>query len=317
MSENQNIIVADESALYLYLHSSGLDKFDPKPVWSNPLEACASSSRELCEFNTSHPLFGGEPVCLLSRDQANKRETKKIKVRRCSFDLPPKSFYQLRDGLYITSPELTFVRMASFVSETELTKIGTNLCARYYIRERDKELPTRSSFLTTIEDLEAYIKSVEGMRGSLKAQKVLKRMFENSASPEETNTAIQFCNPVRCGSFGLPFKELNYDFKIGRKLLISEQTEYVLDLANSILKKAIEYDGKDSHKDPGKDMRRRNALAALGWQVHPIDRSVLYNPDETVRFAYQIAKILGMRIRRPAGWESKFIELRKDLGLPV
>lgn len=317
MAENQNIIVADESALHLYLHARGLDELGAKPAWGDPLEACASSSRELCDFNTNHPLFGGEPVCLLSKDEANRRHTSRIKVRRCSFSLPPKSFYQLRDGLYITSPELTFVRMAAFASETTLTKIGTNLCARYYIHDHDKELPTRPRFLTSIESIEAYIDSVEGMQGTRKARRALKRMFENSASPEETKTAIQFCNPVRCGSFALPFKELNYDFKIGRRLLISEQTEYSLDLANPVLKEAIEYDGKDSHKDPGKDKRRRNALAALGWRVYPIDRSVLYNPDETVRFAHQMAKIVGIRIRRPADWESRFIELRKDLGLPV
>ena len=83
------------------------------------------------------------------------------------------------------------------------------------------------------------------------------------------------------------------------------------------LKACIEYDGELYHSDAGKDVQRRNALAALGWHVFPLGKDVLYDPVATERFAYQVAKGLGIRIRKPACWEERFVELRHDLDLPV
>ena len=89
----------------------------------------------------------------------------------------------------------------------------------------------------------------------------------------------------------------------------------MLDLANSEKRAAAEYDGKDSHEDAGADKRRRNALAAFGWTVFPIDKEIFKSIRATEKAARQIACKLGVRIRKPANWEEKHRELRRDLGL--
>ena len=133
----------------------------------------------------------------------------------------------------------------------------------------------------------------------------------------ETKTMLQFCIPLRKGGFNLPFKEMNYEISPGREALVSGQDGFSLDLANPDLGVCIEYDGGEYHRDASKDKRRRNALAALGWEVFPIDKEVLYDPIATERFANQVARYLGLRIRKPSSWDEKFIELRRALDLPV
>ena len=77
----------------------------------------------------------------------------------------------------------------------------------------------------------------------------------------------------------------------------------------------MEFDGEDYHKDAGKDKRRRNELEAMGWAIFPIDKHVLHDPLATIRVAGQVAKRMGVRLRRSASWEARFHNLRRELGL--
>ena len=48
-----------------------------------------------------------------------------------SAGFPAGSFVRLRDGLYISSPERSFVEMATELSLVELVRYGCLLCSRY------------------------------------------------------------------------------------------------------------------------------------------------------------------------------------------
>ena len=98
---------------------------------------------------------------------------------------------------------------------------------------------------------------------------------------------------------------------------VTEQDNYSIDMIALGRGIGLEYDGDDSHQDPSKDKRRRNELNALGWNIFPIDKNVLYDPAATERLAYQLAKAMGVRLRKPRSWETKYVKLRMDLGLPV
>lgn len=317
MASLENIVIADESALHFYLHVSGLDQVGAQKTKGDPLSLCADSSMGLSSFNTNNPLYGGEPVSVLVGDSASRRSTRHVKAKCCAYDLPCGSFVKLRKGLYLTSPQLTFARMARNASETELAAVGMALCARYYVRQGEGRIMDRDDYLVTPKQLGDYLQKVPGMRGSTRAARALRWVVANSGSPAETQMKLQFCQPLWCGGFALPFSVMNYDVRSGRLLRFTEQGDYCIDLVNPQLRVGLEYDGELYHLDASKDKRRRNALAALGWTVFPIDKAVLYNPEATEKAALQIARFLGIRVQKPRCWGSKFIELRQDLGLPV
>ena len=317
MAKKSNIIIADESALFLYDHIATLDQCKATIARINPLPRSASCGEDFHSFNAAHPLYGGTPVSVLVNDASARRQSGIVSSRYCPYDLPTGSFYKLRDNLYLASPELVFARMGNFISEMRLAETGLNLCGRYYKNLDTGKIDDRRELLTTPERIEQYLKKVPDLRGSGKARKALRWVVGNSGSPMESKVKLQFANPLWTGSMGLPFTHMNYDVTAGRLTGLTKQNDFCIDLANPILKEGLEYDGEESHLDPSKDKRRRNALEALGWHVTPIDKSVLYNPEATKQAGLQIARRLGMRIQFPKHWEEKFEHLRKELELPV
>lgn len=317
MAKNRNIIIADESALFFYEHIPSVSQCGAKAAHGNPLSHCACCGEDFGHFNANHPLYGGAPVSVLVSSASARRQSANVASRYCSNDLPSGSFLKLREGLYLASPELVFVRMSNLVSEVRLAEIGLNLCGRYYINLDTGDIDDRLEFLTTPARISRYLDKTPDLRGSVKARKALRWVKGNSGSPAESKMVIQFGNPLWSGGFGLPFTHLNYDVSAGRLANLTEQDDFCIDYVNPRLKQGLEYDGKDAHQDASKDKRRRNALEGLGWHVFPIDKSVLYNAEATKQAGMQIARHLGIRLQFPKHWEKKYECLRRELQLPV
>lgn len=314
MERYGNIIVGDQSALFLYLHDK-CNFIEREPDEFNPLLSCAKTSEELHAFNFDHWLFGAHPVELLVPHQELRRHSSNICCRCTGYDLPSDAFYELRSGLHITSPELTFVRMGQRgLSTVQLAEIATNLCARYYLSSNG-EILDRPHYVTTTKRLGAFLKRVEGMRGVNHAKDALQFAMDNSGSPIETKMMLQYRLPLHRGGMNLPFTHMNYDVEAGRLAQSVEQTKFCIDLVDHVRHFGIEYDGQ-CHDNPSKDKQRINELAVLGWTVFPLDSRVLYNAENTIRAGKQIAKMMNLRIRRDDDWEKHFKNLRRELGLP-
>ena len=316
-ASTKNVAICDESALYYLLHCDTVEAAIEKPGYRSPFANYATSIEELRAFNTKHPLFGGEPVIVATDDRRLRVRPGEVKAHLFTSPAPPHSFFELRSGLHMSTPELVFARMANYATEIQLVEIGMNLCARYYINVATGKIEDRSAFLTTPKKLETYLESATSLRGHRAALRALRWVLPNSGSPEETRMKIQFANPLWQGAFALPFTMMNYDVSSGRLRGLTEQDNYSIDMIALGRGIGLEYDGDDSHQDPSKDKRRRNELNALGWNIFPIDKNVLYDPAATERLAYQLAKAMGVRLRKPRSWETKYVKLRMDLGLPV
>ena len=317
MEGSGNIVIGDESALHLLMHDDTAWRIKQSGFYGDPLAGCAHDSTGLEAFNCQHPLYGRAPVKLLVPARELRRKTSTIEARLASGAYPAPAFFQLRDGLFVAMPELVFLRMAERRSLVQVVVHGVDLCGRYYLRLPSNDVTERSAYLTSPERLNCFIGAADGLRGSKVARAALEFVAANSASPEETRSWVQFCLPARYGSFGLDFTHMNYDVRAGRLAKLTMQNAYSVDIANPTSKKGMEYDGGPYHQDASADKRRRNELKALGWDIFPLDASVLYNPDATIRFAGQVAKNMGRRLRLSATWERKFVQLRKDIGLPV
>ena len=317
MGRAGNIVIGDSSAEFLFMHDDAIKRIAGHESWANPLKACACGIRELMDFNVKHPLFGEGPVTLLVPSKTLRRNNVEIASRYIADEFPAKSFFELRNGLYMVMPECMFTLAASRLPLPALVALGVNLCGRFYLAGPDDEIRRRSNFLATPESLLAYAQAAAYRRGASKAEQAVRFIAPNSGSPAETQTWVQFCMPMRHGGMGLGFTHMNYDVKAGRLAQLTTQNEFCIDFVDVISHKALEFDGKEYHIDAGKDKRRRNDLKMLGWDVYPIDGASLYHPDETIRCAKQLARIMGKRFRPPKGWEKRFIALRESIGLPV
>lgn len=314
---NSNIVIADHSAFYALMHSDWSQFVAQNICRSNPLARSAATIAGLTEFNLDNPHYGARPISLLVPAVADRRNTEDIICRYCSAEYPAHSFFRLRAGLYMASPELVFVRMASMTTEIQLAEIAMNLCGRYYIEVNTREISRRSSFLTTPKKLSEYAHKAAGVRGAKKAINSLRWVLPNTGSPFETKMKLLFCHPLGRGGFALPFTAMNYDVKAGKLEAITAQSEYSIDMVDEDTGICMEYDGEQYHLDQSVDKRRRNELKALGWDIFPLDKAVLNDPDATIRLAMQIAKTMGVRIRRSNAWMGKYVKLRKELNLPV
>lgn len=311
-----NIVIADESALFFHLHTAE-DTAMGTPIREFTLaEGYAGSSEELSRFNTQHPLFGGEPVSVLVPERRLRMCVGGIDAKLCTLQLPINSVMRLRDGLYIASPELTFLRLANGRSEASTAEIGMNLCARYYLNASSDNIEDRPDFLTTPDELQSFLEEADGARGCRKAKLALRWVLPNSGSPMETKMAVLFRLPLGKGGFALPFDAMNYDVRTGRHTRVSDQSWYCIDMVSKKYQVGMEYDGLDYHLDKMLDIRRRNALLSIGWEIFPLGKDVLFDADATEKLGYQVAKRMGIRIQKPKSWESKYAKLRNDLGLP-
>lgn len=189
-------------------------------------------------------LFPHEPLHLLVRSRLDRRWQPDLITHSCTKNLSPGSFFSLGEGLFVTSPELTFIQVACRLSLESLIHFGMMLCGMY-CREpialaqpdgcseplRDVELcsakngglalrPSRSRRLkkrvplTSADDLRAYAEGVRSMQGrSLNgvrlALRVLPYVIDRSRSPMESALAMALCLPRRFGGFALPLPSLN------------------------------------------------------------------------------------------------------------
>ncbi len=317
MAGQGNIVISDESALHLLMHGDWSSCLTFSVTQIDPLQKCATSKEEFKAFNALNPLYGPPPISLLVQKGSQKRQSDEYLCRIAKSDYPSGSFFLLRDGLYVATPELVYLRMGYFSTESQLVEIGTNLCGRYYIDYKADKIVDRTGYLTTPDKLKAYIGAAVDVRGSKKALSALRWVAPNSASPYETKVKMVFCHPLSKGGFGLPLSHMNYDIQAGRLQHIMAQSKYSLDLADPRRKVALEYDGDEYHQNSSDDKRRRNELTALGWTVYPIDKAVFHDPDATIRLAEQIARRMKVRLRRSPAWEQKYLKLRQELHLPT
>ena len=314
-SQRPAIAICDQSALFFYLHCDCGSAYTSMLAADDPFENYASSLTDLRHFNTEHPLYGGEPISVFTPNRNLRTFSKDIVTHLINPKLPDNSFIELRAGLYLSSPELVFARMANYVSEATLARIGMDLCARYYISPADGEILDRSSFLTSPSDLRKYLKAAPTLRGCAKALKALDWVRPNSGSPRESQAFLVLNMPFWAGGYALGLDLLNYDVINNKPAALGKQEGPIIDIVNTEHRVGIEYDGRDYHKDKAKDDRRRNIINSHGWTTFTLGKETLSSIAETEKFAHQVAKTLNKRIRKPKNWRNKHRELRNQLDL--
>ena len=305
-------------------HVPGLSPFDVRPashqVRLARLTTCVDVPSGIeTQDHLGQALLGIEPPVHLAVTDPNARRSSSL--RRCHLmaaPLPSGGFMRLRPGLYMATPELTVVAMATALSRTELLALIHCLCGRFVpvAGEGMRKAPP----VTRVDAIASFVRRNPGLRGGSATLRALRLAHDRCASPMEVALLLLACLPCRHGGFGLPFPLVNerivpsreYAGKLG-------QGWYECDMLWPKAHVVMEYDGEEGHAGADKmahDAARRNDLRHLGNTVFVITKRQLYSEPGLERAMAQVSRAIGFKPRhRQMGleWNLQHARLRQEL----
>ena len=216
-------------------------------------------------------------------------------------------------GLYLLSPELLYLQLSRGMDVAQLWMLASELTARYGLdtraevsrqhihrasaahskrfEEADRSLSvseqadedSNSLFerapLTTPEALRTVVESAGHGPRSL-AHRVASLVLGGARSPKEAQLAALLVLPRRLGGRGISGMELNHVFELPRQAqVIAGRRTVEGDLYIPGIRRNIEYDSEQHHADReqrDRDIRKANALRAIGVDVRTVTRTQLY-----------------------------------------
>lgn len=226
-----------------------------------------------------------------------------IHVHQVSCALPRRSFVKVAEGLYVASPELTFVQMASVLEEGALCACGMELTGGYPLDAEfrpDGEVVYVRAPVTSQTLLASYADRYQGRGGINKARRAAKHLLDKSASVKETELALLALLPHRHGGLGAKEALLNDVVTLSPEAAaIACQKKVVCDLRFKDSNVVVEYDGA-THGDAvarTTDSRRRDALRAEGYDVATLTNAQLQSPTEFQAIIVPASRKAGKRTR--------------------
>jgi hypothetical protein len=228
-------------------------------------------------------------------------------------------FCSIAKDAYVTSPEMTFVQMATRLSFIELVLLGMELCGTYApcpFADRFDERPP----VTTKERLTSFAERAReaGVKGAATALRALRWVVNGSNSPAETALVLFLCLPVRLGGYGFKFPDMNPTTPLGKRassMLGHPTMRCDLHWVDEAV--VIEYDSDQEHltsQSAATDARRRNVLGYKDVTVITVRVQMIAMPGAFDDVAKQLARALGRRLR-PRDLE--FTPARADLRIEL
>ncbi|MCL2826466.1 MAG: hypothetical protein FWD72_03580 [Eggerthellaceae bacterium] len=263
------------------------------------------------------------PVHIVLDSADGRWSSKTMKQHVFSGKTPAACFVDRGDGVFVSSPEFSFLQMASEIPLIKLIELGYELCGIYSLPTAgDPEPPERGFYkrkpLTSTKKLDAFIAGMPGSRGRKKALRALRFIANGAASPMETKLSILLTLPYLLGGFGLAMPELNSRIVPTKTAKASSsKTFYACDLYWPGFGLAVEYDSDLQHTGSAKiaeDAKKKNALNLIGVEVITVTKLQLYSSPELEKVAKIIATYLGKRLKFDnPGFSAAHRELRDQL----
>ena len=278
--------------------------------------ACASiedgaASRKI-DVTCSVPeefIIPGQPIDVLIFTENHRRKAISVRCHLWKTNIPPDSFHKTR-GIYISSPEFTFLQMAAKLSTEQLIALGCELCGFYALLPKGTThpsaldaMPTRLEPLTNLNKMASFLKGIGKARGKDKAIRALKYIVEGSRSPMETMVYMLLCLPAMLGGYGLPQPEMNAAIKLDDEArLIARRRHCEGDLCWPKVRLDIEYHG-EVHVGAAQmksDVGRELGIEYMGWRVMTLTSSQVLDSDQFEVVAKEAAKHVGKRLPKPS-----------------
>lgn len=226
------------------------------------------------------------------------REDRRRTAMTCSYmlDLREGHYPAIRvtDELFVSTPEFTFLQMASVLDDEHLLFLGLELCGRYGLRDGRVFMRRQTC---TRQQLLAFAEYAQHVHGRKRAMAVAPNVLEGAGSPMEAALALVLHAPCEAGGYGLAAPELNRSLPVeGDVRRLWPDDHITPDLLWEDAKLAIEYDS-DEHHTAGRrianDARRRDVLVELGYRVVTVTTEHMRSAREVERIAGIVARAVG------------------------
>ncbi len=239
-------------------------------------------------------------LCVFRRSE--RRVLPLAQVHLCMPTLPAQSIARVTRGLYVVSPELSFLQMARVLDLFELIHLGFELCGTYAPERRGTTgLVQRNRALTSVQSIQAALGLMRGARDRAAALRAINLVQDNAASPMESVCAMLLGMPRRLGGFGLPSFSLNHRIEfddVARS--IAHRDHAKADLYWEPARVDVEYEGRIFHEGETRmasDKARANALAHMGITTISLFDEHVQSDAMFCTMACDIARAIGFRMR--------------------
>ena len=306
--------LSHHSALGYWREHFPLDSELGLPARVTGTESCSSRRSDVRGSIPEEFIIEGRPVDVLVFSEGERRRSKDVTCHVWKTALPENSFYRAR-GEFVSSPEFTFLLMASELPIEQLIALGCELCGLYVLLPKGvthpgalDEMPKRTSPLTNTSKISEFLERVGKANGKAKAQRALKYVVDGSRSPMETMVYMLLCLPAKLGGYGLPKPEMNATIQLdeeARAIAQRRHCEGDLCWPNTRPPLDIEYHG-EVHVGASQmksDVGRELGIEHMGWRVMTVTSSQVFDADRFEVVAVDAAVVIGKRLR-PAAFDA-------------
>lgn len=236
-----------------------------------------------------------KPVSILASCKANMRKSQNLSPRIWSGKHPSRSFYKIAQGLYVSTPEATFLQLGKESSLIQLITIGYELCGSYGLSAQSDSGFLRREPRSNPQLIERYLEKCDGIHGVKAAKRASSYIAKGSASPMESLLSMLLYLPPSLGGFGLPRPELNFPIETNEGGIVMRRC----DLCWPDQRFALEYDSDTFHSDASKlhlDSSRRSTLEKAGVHVVSVTKNQVFDRGQLFNLATIVSKRLGKRL---------------------
>ncbi|MCI1666339.1 MAG: hypothetical protein LKI25_08295 [Atopobiaceae bacterium] len=243
------------------------------------------------------------PLDVLVANEEYRRESNSLHCHVWSSPPPPGAFRLMGRHVLISSPEYTFLQMASALDLFGLIMLGYELCGKYSTGLDNRSLSQRPPLMTP-DSLKKTLLETSSFNGKPKARRAVSHILANSASPRETAVAMLLSLPKRLGGYGLPQPTLNPWFRgIGREDGWRSCDIFWNNPMNGLAGLDLEYESDMFHTGADRiaaDSRRRAQLRESGIEVITLTNEQLKCKHDLDCVVGVIRKVLGIYDRSPS-----------------
>lgn len=236
-----------------------------------------------------------KPVSILVSCKANMRKSQNLSPRIWSGKHLSRSFYKIAQGLYVSTPEATFLQLGKESSLIQLITIGYELCGSYGLSAQSDSGFLRREPRSNPQLIERYLEKCDGIHGVKAAKRASSHIVKGSASPMESLLSMLLCLPPSLGGFGLPRPELNFPIETNEGGIVMRRC----DLYWPDQRFALEYDSDTFHSDASKlhlDSSRRSTLEKAGVHVVSVTKNQVFDRGQLFNLATIVSKRLEKRL---------------------
>lgn len=296
------LFISHKSALWVWRKVGPYASSLLAPTRVRSLTGGAPSQRKIEAFAREHPDLCLDEIDVMTL-YADRRMTERTKGHVCDKPLPDRSFYRLEEDVYVASPELCLVQLASKLDVAQAVKLAMEMCGSYAVDVLDEEGFCKRAPLTNAQKIRAYVERYYRPGTRARSAEFAKWVADNAASPRESALYMLLCLPARFGGYGIAPPALNrrIELTLEEQLAVGRH-HFDCDFYWQNRQVGLEYDSARHHtalEKQERDAVRRNMLQYKGINMITATRLQVNQEGQFDKLAHQVARAVGKKLPTP------------------